>query len=297
MINMKNEDNSFQFFLNDYMTRCYESHDWLSEIIEARGLSDNKNIYQLSRGQLKTFRDFYDGMIAVIYGSVKIRNQNNVYDVTHVTYHKKFGWVASCDDTDFEKNELKIFLGKISLLENTSIVMGKRSYISGPSFVRGGGRFLVGSYCNLAENLKVFTGSDAHPLNHAAMMNFHGNSRLVEDGLSINLTYKELPDSTSCVEMGNDVWIGRDVSLKSGINIGDGCVIGQHSLVLDDCLPYGVYVGSPARLIRFRFPEHIIQDLSSLKWWDWPMSRIQRNERLFGTDLNSYQGDIADLVL
>ena len=297
MINMKNEDRSFQFFLNDYVTRCYEGHDWLSEIIEARGLSDNKNIYLLSRDQVKIFRDFYNDMIAVIFDSVKIRNKNNVYDVTRVLYHKKFGWVTSCDHADFEKNELKIFLGKISLLENTSIVMGKRSYISGPSFVRGGGRLLVGSYCNLAEHLKVFTDSDAHPLNHAAMMNFHANSRLVEDGLSMNLTYKELTDNTSTVEIGSDVWIGRYVSLKSGINIGDGCVIGQHSLVLDDCLPYGVYVGSPARLIRFRIPKHIIRDLCSLKWWDWPISRIQRNERFFGTDLNSYQGDIADLVL
>ena len=45
MINMENEDKSFQYFLNDYVTRCFEGHDWLTEIIETRGLSDNKNIY------------------------------------------------------------------------------------------------------------------------------------------------------------------------------------------------------------------------------------------------------------
>lgn len=69
--------------------------------------------------------------------------------------------------------------------------------------------------------------------------------------------------------IGNDVWIGDNVTLKLGIKVGDGAVIGENAYVTHDVPPYTVVGGLPARLIKSRFSESIINRLMDLKWWDY----------------------------
>jgi acetyltransferase-like isoleucine patch superfamily enzyme len=83
------------------------------------------------------------------------------------------------------------------------------------------------------------------------------------------------PKSKSDVKIGNDVWIGRDALILSGIEIGDGAVIGVRSVVTKNVSPYSIVGGNPARHIRFRFDNEVIQEALKIWLWNWPISRIE----------------------
>lgn len=70
------------------------------------------------------------------------------------------------------------------------------------------------------------------------------------------------------IEIGNDVWIGDGVFVKNGVKIGDGAVIGARAVVTKDVPPYAIVGGIPAKVIRYRFDEKVVQDLMKLKWWN-----------------------------
>ncbi|WP_416370947.1 CatB-related O-acetyltransferase [Vibrio cholerae] len=69
--------------------------------------------------------------------------------------------------------------------------------------------------------------------------------------------------------IGNDVWIGQNVSLKAGIKIADGAVIAANAVVTKDVPPYAVVGGIPAKVIKYRFSESEICQLLELKWWNY----------------------------
>lgn len=77
-------------------------------------------------------------------------------------------------------------------------------------------------------------------------------------------------------EIGNDVWIGRDVTLGRGIKIGDGAIVAGGAIVTKDVPPYAIVGGCPAKIIRFRFEENILEKLLQLQWWNYPASTFAR---------------------
>lgn len=74
--------------------------------------------------------------------------------------------------------------------------------------------------------------------------------------------------------VGNDVWIGREATVMPGITIGDGAVVGAHSMVTKDVRPYEIVAGNPARAIRRRFTDADVRRLLRIRWWDWPVETI-----------------------
>lgn len=68
-------------------------------------------------------------------------------------------------------------------------------------------------------------------------------------------------------QLGHDVWIGRDVTLRMGIVIGTGAVIAAKSVVTRDVAPYEVVAGNPARPKKKRLPNDICAELLALEWW------------------------------
>lgn len=109
----------------------------------------------------------------------------------------------------------------------------------------------IGNYTSIGQNLK-FIGSSGHSLNSLTTFPFESSRG--------KKTYK--------ISIGSDVWIGDDVTIIGDIKIGNGCVIGTGSIVTKDLEDFGVYVGSPAKLLKYRFPPNIIQKLKKLSWWD-----------------------------
>ncbi len=75
--------------------------------------------------------------------------------------------------------------------------------------------------------------------------------------------------------IGNDVWIGFDAVIMSGVTIGDGAIIGTRAIVTKDVPPYTIVGGIPAKPIRKRYRDEVISDLLKLKWWDWPCGKIR----------------------
>ncbi|MDE6773391.1 MAG: CatB-related O-acetyltransferase, partial [Treponemataceae bacterium] len=74
--------------------------------------------------------------------------------------------------------------------------------------------------------------------------------------------------------VGNDVWIGQNVTIMPGIRIGDGAIIGARAVVTKDVPPYTIVGGVPAKPIRKRFSDDVIEKLLKLKWWDLPPEKI-----------------------
>lgn len=86
--------------------------------------------------------------------------------------------------------------------------------------------------------------------------------------------------------IGNDVWIGQNVTVMPGVHIGNGAVIAANSTVVKDIPAYHVAGGNPCQVIRQRFDDEMIEYLEALKWWDWDAERIFKNlEALCSSDL------------
>ena len=105
---------------------------------------------------------------------------------------------------------------------------------------------------------------------------------------------KDLPFKGDTV-VGNDVWIGQNVTVMPGVHIGDGAIIAANSVVVKDVPAYCVAGGNPCRVIRKRFDDGLTEYLLSLKWWDWNAEKIFRNmEALCSGDLEKIR-NIKDI--
>jgi acetyltransferase-like isoleucine patch superfamily enzyme len=122
----------------------------------------------------------------------------------------------------------------------------------------------IGKYTSIAAGVKIILGD--HRTDMASSYPF---SSLRDYWPSVPAG---VPDHVTKgdVIIGNDVWIGEDVLITSGVTIGDGAVIGARSVVTKSIPPYAVAVGSPARVIRFRFTPSVVQTLLETAWWDLP---------------------------
>ncbi len=83
-------------------------------------------------------------------------------------------------------------------------------------------------------------------------------------------------DNHGDIVVGNDVWIGYEAVILSGVTIGDGAVIGTRAVVTKDVPPYTIVGGIPAKPIRKRFDDAVIERLEALRWWDWEEEKIRR---------------------
>ena len=84
-------------------------------------------------------------------------------------------------------------------------------------------------------------------------------------------------DNKGDIVIGNDVWIGFEAVILSGVTIGDGAIIGTRAVVAKDVPPYTIVGGVPAKPIRKRFSDDVISELLKLRWWDWSENRIKKN--------------------
>jgi len=76
------------------------------------------------------------------------------------------------------------------------------------------------------------------------------------------------------VHIGNDVWIGQGAYVRRGVTIGDGAVVAARSLVLKDVPPYTIVAGSPAKPIKTRFAQPVIDALLDLRWWEYGLTAL-----------------------
>lgn len=135
---------------------------------------------------------------------------------------------------------------------------------------------MIGKFCSIACGAKFLFNAANHVLGSLSTYPFpifFEEWGLDTDTASIAGAW----DNHGDIVIGNDVWIGYEAVILSGVTIGDGAIIGTRAVVTEDVPPYTIVGGIPAKPIRRRFSEEMIARLMDLRWWDWPEEKIKCN--------------------
>ena len=90
------------------------------------------------------------------------------------------------------------------------------------------------------------------------------------------------------ITIGNDVWIGLRAIIMSGVTVGDGAIIGTAAIVTRDVPPYAIVVGSPAKVLKYRFDSETIERLASIRWWHWPDEKVKQEAELLSGSVEQF---------
>ena len=141
----------------------------------------------------------------------------------------------------------------------------------------------IGDYCSIGPGVTIILGN--HRADLVSTYPFKTLSHFwpaAEEGQYDHSSKGE-------VAIGNDVWIGAQATVMSGVTIGDGAVIAAQALVTKSVPPYAIVGGNPAKVIRYRFPESIIARLLALAWWEWPETLVkERCGALMSDDIEAF---------
>lgn len=136
-----------------------------------------------------------------------------------------------------------------------------------------GDKLIIGKFCAIAKGIEFVMNGANHRMNSVTTYPFN----IMGGGWEkFTPSLRDLPLKGDTV-VGNDVWIGQNVTVMPGIHIGDGAVIAANSVVAKDIPAYCIAGGNPCRIIRKRFDDALTDYLLQLKWWDWDPDRIFRN--------------------
>ena len=132
-------------------------------------------------------------------------------------------------------------------------------------------RLIIGKFCSIACGAKFLFNSANHKM---ASLSTYTFPLFFEEWDLEKENVAQAWDQKGDIIIGNDVWIGYEAVILSGVTIGDGAVIGCRAVVTKDIPPYTIVGGVPAKPIRKRFDEETIKELQKIKWWDWPEEKI-----------------------
>lgn len=148
--------------------------------------------------------------------------------------------------------------------------IGDHTFINEGSRIDPGTRS-IGKYCSIAHNVKIGVGP--HPVDFfTTSPAFYEPQR----GFVKELLYDEYA-ARGYAEIGNDVFIASNAVVLAGVKIGSGAVIAAGSVVTKDVDPYLIVAGVPARPVRYRFSQEVIQKLLDLRWWDLPPEMVAQH--------------------
>jgi virginiamycin A acetyltransferase len=181
-----------------------------------------------------------------------------------------------------------------------NIIVGEFSYFSDVNFEKHvthhyefyGDKLIIGKFCQIAAGVEFIMNGANHKMNGASTFPFYIFEGWKQDVPPIT----EMPHKGDTV-VGNDVWIGQNVTILPGVKIGNGVIIGANSTVGSDIEPYTIVAGNPAKPTRKRFDNELITLLDRLKWWDLPIQRIQELIPLLSnSDLEKVKIEIRKLI-
>jgi phosphonate metabolism protein (transferase hexapeptide repeat family) len=124
----------------------------------------------------------------------------------------------------------------------------------------------IGKFANIAAHTRINPGS--HPHERPSLHHFTYRAKqygFAEQDDAAFFNWRRL----QTVTIGHDTWIGHACIIMPGVTIGNGAIVGSNSVVTKDVAPYTIVAGSPAKLLRRRFPKSISDRLDASAWWDW----------------------------
>lgn len=163
-------------------------------------------------------------------------------------------------------------------ITNPNIVVGDFTYIADSEFERhvthfypwSRDRLIIGKFCQIAAGVEFVMNDANHQMNAVTTFPFY----TLEGWEMEPPAASELPFKGDTV-IGNDVWIGQNAVILPGVHIGDGAILGANSVVGRDVAPYTIVAGNPAKELRKRFDDELIDLLLRFRWWDQSIDEIQ----------------------
>jgi acetyltransferase-like isoleucine patch superfamily enzyme len=159
------------------------------------------------------------------------------------------------------------------------VTIGDYSYIDRNSLIS---MTRIGKFCSIGMNLAC--GRGIHPTNGISTSPYFYSDRK-QNGTSIS-TFNKVEEK-KWITIGNDVFIGMNVTILDGVQIGDGAVVGAGAVVSKDIPPYAVAVGCPIRIIGYRFDDQVIEEFLRIRWWEKDLDHFKLIESLF-FDVDEY---------
>lgn len=162
-------------------------------------------------------------------------------------------------------------------ITNPNIIVGDFTYIADSQFEShvthlyewNGDKLIIGKFCQIASGVEFVMNGANHQMNAVSTFPFY-----TLEGWDMEPPKKsDLPLKGDTV-IGNDVWIGQNAVVLPGVQIGDGAIIGANSVVGSNVAPYTIVVGNPAKVLRRRFDDEMIELLLQFKWWDRSIEEI-----------------------
>jgi acetyltransferase-like isoleucine patch superfamily enzyme len=150
--------------------------------------------------------------------------------------------------------------------------IGLKSYVAYHSFV--GCRCKIGRYVSIGMNATIGPGN--HPMNWLTSHNIGLFRSAFPEPIDEAARVQTLKSLETTLSVGHDVWIGANAFVKSGLTVGHGAVIAAGAVVVKDVPPYAIVGGNPARMMRMRFPDVIIERLLASEWWTLPLDYVER---------------------
>ena len=154
--------------------------------------------------------------------------------------------------------------------------VGAYSYCNG-SF-NSDSRAVIGRYCSIASGARPFGPS--HPMTRISTSTFTYDPLYEEVAREAfgRGDYRVIPydQFEGAVRIENDVWIGEDVMIRGGVTIGNGAIVAARSVVTRDVPPYAIVAGTPARILRSRFPSPLVDQLLETRWWEYNFVDLPR---------------------
>ncbi len=126
-------------------------------------------------------------------------------------------------------------------------------------------KLIIGKFCSIACSAKFIFNCANHTLSSLSSYTF---PLFFEEWGLEKKDVARAWDNKGNITLGNDVWVGFEAVILSGVTIGDGAIIGARAVVTKDVEPYTIVGGVPARVIRRRFDEKTIEKLLRFRWWD-----------------------------
>jgi hypothetical protein len=156
--------------------------------------------------------------------------------------------------------------------------VGAYSYISPNTVIENA---QIGRFCSISDHCRI--GMGTHNTNQISTSPIFTQK---VNGTKARWVDKNVNDSPfRKVRVGNDVWIGSRAMILGGVTVGDGAVVGAGAVVTKDVPAYAIVAGVPAKVIKYRFPDRLIELLMDFKWWYYPedvlrehISRFQKKD-------------------
>lgn len=130
----------------------------------------------------------------------------------------------------------------------------------------------IGAFCSIGPR-SVVGGIRRHPTN---LLSTHPSFYSNKNQAGLHFSSGVVFDECLPVLVGNDVWIGAGAVIFDGVKVGDGAIVAAGAVVTKDVPPYAIVGGVPAKVIRYRFEQSVINELIELQWWLWPVDVLRQ---------------------